>query len=337
MLKIGLIGFGFMGRMHFDNYERMMAEGRPVKLQAICDIAIEQLKNGKADGNMATSKEIYDLSAYALYDDIERMLASEELDVIDITLPTPLHADLTCSLLERGYHVMCEKPMARRTADALRMAQTARQTGKKLMIGQCLRFWPAYQYLQQCVTDKRYGEVTAGYFYRGSGAPKGWFLNEETSGGCLLDMHIHDTDVVHWLFGKPERVSTVGNKVMAGTGYDTVSSHYRFADGKVINAQADWTLEGDFGFEMGFRVNFEKANIVFRDNVLKVNPNDAPGFVPELSDDSGYYGELVYFTDTVLSGGDIIVCTPESAAQTLAIVEAEKRSADLGGEWVPLV
>lgn len=336
MLNIGLIGFGFMGRMHFDNYERLMAEGHPIALKAICDVAIEQLKNGKADGNMATSKEIYDLSAYSLYDSIEKMLENEELDMIDITLPTYLHADLTCSLLEKGYHVLCEKPIARNSADAKRMAETASRTGKKLQIGQCLRFWPAYQYLKACVEDKRYGEVTAGYFNRGSGAPKGWFLKGELSGGCMLDMHIHDTDMVHWLFGVPEKVSTIGRNILPGSGYDTVSSHYAFRDGKVINAQADWTLEGDFGFEMGFRVNFEKGNLVFSNNALKVNPNDAPGFFAELSSDSGYYGELKYFTDAILKNEAATVCTSESAARTLEIIEAETRSADQGGEWVRL-
>lgn len=336
MLKIGLIGFGFMGRMHFDNYERLMAEGHPIALKAICDVAIEQLKNAKADGNIATSKDIYDLSAYALYDSIDAMLANEELDMIDITLPTYLHAELTCSLLERGYHVFCEKPMARHSADARRMAETAARTSKLLQIGQCLRFWPAYQYLQEVVADKRYGEATAGHFYRGSGAPQGWFLKEELSGGCILDMHIHDTDMINWLFGKPEKVSAIGKKIIPGSGYDNVSSHYGYPDGKVINAQADWTLEGDHGFYMGFRVNFEKANLVFDGSVLKVNPNDAPGFVPELPATDGYYGELRHFTDSILNGRSSGVITPENAALTLEIVEAEIRSADHGGEWVKL-
>lgn len=105
MLKIGLIGFGFMGRMHFDNYVRLTEEGQPIALKAICDLRIEELKDGKAGGNMSTAQEVYDLSAYNLYDDLEKMIASEELDMIDIAVPTYLHAEMTCSLLERGYHV----------------------------------------------------------------------------------------------------------------------------------------------------------------------------------------------------------------------------------------
>ncbi|GGF61611.1 hypothetical protein GCM10010912_03520 [Paenibacillus albidus] len=334
MLKIGLIGFGFMGRMHFDNYIRLISEGYPIGLKAICDIRIDELKDGKASGNMSTSQEVYDLTPYNLYDHFEKMIAAEELDMIDLAVPTYLHAEMSCFLLEKGYHVMCEKPMALNAEDAGKMAETAVRTGNKLMIGQCLRFWPGYEYLKQCVEDRRYGAVTEGYFYRGSGSPQGWFLDETLSGGCLLDMHIHDTDMIQYLFGKPSKVSTLGRNVIPGAGQDLVSSHYYYLDGKVINAQADWTLEGDFGFYMGYRVNFERGNITFDGSTVKVNPNDAPGFVPELSSDSGYYGELVYFLNAVIKDQPIQVCTPESTAATLAVVQAEAKSAAQAGAWI---
>ncbi|GBF72254.1 hypothetical protein PA598K_00492 [Paenibacillus sp. 598K] len=336
MLKVGLIGFGFMGRMHFDNYVRLMKEGEPVELVAICDKLIDELKEGKASGNIDTGQEVYDLSTYRLYDDIETMLAAEELDVVDITLPTYLHADLTCSLLERGYHVLCEKPVAGNAADGRRMVETAERTGKTLMIGQCLRFWPAYELLKSYVEDKTFGEATAGYFFRGSGAPKGWFLDGSKSGGCMLDMHIHDTDMIHWLFGKPAKVSSIARNVIPGSAYDAVSTNYIYPDGKAINAQADWTLEGDFGFSMSYRVNFERGNLVFEQGVVKVHPNDEPGYTAELSPDMGYYRQIKYFLSSVSAGTPVAICTPESAVGSLEIIEAEVRSADQGGETVTL-
>lgn len=336
MLKVGLIGFGFMGRMHFDNYVRLAAEGLQVQLVAICDLLIEELKEGKASGNIATEQEVYDLTPYRLYDNIAAMLENEELDIVDITLPTPLHADLVCSLLEKGIHVLCEKPMASSSEEGWRMVKTAEQTGKTLMIAQCLRFWPAYEYLKACVEDNRYGAVTSGYFFRGSGSPKGWYLNGSQSGGCLTDMHIHDADMIHWLFGKPEKLSTIARNVIPGSGYDIVSTHYIYADGKVVNAQADWTLEGDFGFSMTYRVNFEGGNLHFENGQVKVFPRDEPGFIAELSDDMGYYREMKYFIESVQAGNPVSICTPESAVGTLEIIEAELRSADEGGLQVSL-
>ncbi|WP_340004318.1 Gfo/Idh/MocA family oxidoreductase [Paenibacillus sp. FSL K6-0276] len=336
MLKIGLIGFGFMGRMHFDNYVRLTEEGHPIALKAICDLRIEELKHGKADGNMSTAQEVYDLTAYNLYDDLEKMIADEELDMIDIAVPTYLHAEMACSLLERGYHVFCEKPMARTSVEAQKMVETAERSGKKLMIGQCLRFWPGYEYLKEVVETEQFGQVTEGYFYRGSGAPKDWFLDEKLSGGCIMDMHIHDTDMINYLFGRPDKVSTLGRNVLPGSGYDMASTHYFYKDAKVINAQVDWTLEGDFGFYMGYRVNFERGNVVFDGSQVKVNPNDGAGFIVELSPDAGYYRELVYFLDAIIQDKPIVICTPESAAESLEIVEAEVKSADAEGEWIIL-
>lgn len=336
MLKIGLVGFGFMGRMHFDNYERLMREGADIELTAICDIRIEELKNGGTWGNIATEQEVYDLSRYKLYDDLDKMLEQEQFDIIDITLPTPLHAELVIPLLERGIHVLCEKPVARTAEEGHKMAEAARRTGQTLMIGQCLRFWPAYEYLKACIEDGRYGAVTSASFFRGSASPQGWFLNGELSGGCMLDMHIHDTDMVNWLFGKPTAVSSIARNVIAGSAYDMVSTHYAYPDGKVVNAQADWTLQGDFGFVMGYRVNFEKGNIIFEKDVVKVNPNDAAGFVPELPGDMGYYREIKAFVEAVKKGDRVEACLPESAVESLEIVEAEIRSADQRGAWVEL-
>ncbi len=336
MLKVGLIGFGFMGRMHFDNYVRLMKEGAPVQLVAICDQLIEELKEGKASGNIATEQEVYDLSPFRLYDDIDNMLEAEELDIVDITLPTYLHADLTCSLLDKGMHVLCEKPVAGHSTDGWRMVEAAKRSGKTLMIGQCLRFWPAYELLKEVMQDGRFGAATGGYFFRGSAAPKGWFLDGAKSGGCMLDMHIHDADMIHWLFGKPQKVSSIARNVIPGSAYDNVSTNYIYADGKAINAQADWTLEGDYGFSMTYRVNFEGGNLVFENGEVKVNPNDAPGYVAELSPDMGYYRQIKYFIDAVYAGAPVEVCTPESAVGTLELIEAEIRSADQGGETVAL-
>lgn len=334
MLKVGLLGFGFMGRMHFDNYVRLMEEGAGVQLQAICDVRMDELKNAKASGNMATEKEVYDLSDYRLYSRLEDMLEQEQLDIVDVCLQTYLHADLTCMLLEKGYHVLCEKPVAGSSDEGWRMVQAAKRSGKQLMIGQCLRFWPEYEYLKACVEDGRYGKALAGQFYRGSESPTGWFLDGDLSGGCILDMHIHDADMIHWLFGKPDAVTTQALNVMPGSGYDIVSTHYSYPDGKVIHGHADWTLQGEHGFFMGYRVNFERATLVFDQNVLTVYPAEAPRFQPDLSPDAGYYREIKYFLDCVANGESTIVCTPDSAVGSLEIIEAEIRSAKENGRAV---
>jgi len=228
------------------------------------------------------------------------------------------------------------------TSDECRqMIEAAEKNGRKLMIGQCLRFWPEYEILKEYVDSGKFGKVTGAYFYRGGGSPiwsyQNWLLQKDKSGGCLLDQHIHDVDTINWLFGKPDKVSTIAKNVIPGSGYDIVFTNYIYEDGKVINAQDDWTLNGDYGFEMLYRVNFEKGNLIFKDGKLTINPNDGKSFVPEHPNEMGYYREIRYFIDCIINNEQITVAPPESTMKTIIIAEAEETSADNKGALTPVV
>ncbi len=340
MLKAGLIGIGFMGRGHLDIYERFEKENYPVKLTAICDVDGEKFKGKFLPGNIDVGNSKYDFSKYRLYTDVDEMLEKEELDFVDIALPTYLHAEVAVKALNKGLHVLCEKPMALTSADCARMIEAARRNGKKLMIAQCLRFWPEYEVLKEYVDSGRFGKVTGAYFFRGGSTPRwsyqNWLLDEKRSGGCILDQHIHDVDMINWLFGKPRYVSTIAANVIPGSGFDILSTNYIYPDGKVVNAQDDWTLNGSYGFQMLYRVNFEKGNIIYEQGVLKVNPYDGEGFTPEISKESGYYREIVYFTQALMNNTPVEVAAPESTMATIEIAEAEVESAKNGGRITPV-
>lgn len=339
-IKVGLIGVGAMGRGHFDNYVRLMEEGFPVELVALCDIVPERFAGEGTRMNIETGSRPIDASRFRTYADYREMMDKEALDYVDIALPTDLHCEATVAALDRGLHVLCEKPMARSVTECERMIAAAERNGRKLMIGQCLRFWPEYEFLKACVDDGRYGAVTCAYFFRGGGTPKwsheNWLLTKERSGGCLLDQHIHDVDTINWLFGLPEAVSTLGRNIIPGSGYDAISTQYVYPDGKVVNAQDDWTLNGDFGFEMVYRVNFETAGLIFRQDGLTVYPHDGVAFKPDLSTEQGYWNEIRYFIDAIRNETPIATASPDSTMQTIRIAEAEERSAGLKGEKLPL-
>ncbi|MFC4778176.1 Gfo/Idh/MocA family protein [Paenibacillus sp. GCM10023252] len=339
MIRIGLIGLGFMGRTHLQNYIRLEREGVPVQVVALCDMNPLAMEAGSfGEGNIDTGAEVIDFSGYARYTSYEDMIRQEQLDMVDITLPTYLHEEVSVHALRAGLHVLCEKPMAMNVEECEGMAEAADASGKQLMIGQCLRFWPAYEYLKELVQAGTYGAATSGVFTRLSDTPTwgAWLTQGDKSGGAMLDMHVHDTDMIQWLFGKPSQVSSVARNVVPGSGYDIVSTHYKYEDGKVINGQADWTMGGDFGFEMGYRVNFERGNVVFQGNQVKVNPHGEPAFYAELSEDNGYYRQLKYFVESLLADKQTDKATPLSTLESIQIVQAEIASADQNGAWVPV-
>ena len=340
MLKVGLIGLGFMGRGHLENYARLEKEGAPVKLVAVCDIEPGRLEGRDiVTGNIGVGNSV-DLSGYKKYTSYDEMLKKEQLDYVDIALPTYLHAEAAVAAMKAGCHVLCEKPMARSVQECEQMIDTARSTGKKLMTAQCLRFWPAYEFLKDCVDSGKFGPVVSAYFFRGGGTPTwswdGWLLDAPRSGGCLLDQHIHDVDMINWLFGAPDAVSANAMNVVKGSGYDAVSARYMYADGKVVCAEDDWTINGGFGFDMVFRVNFKKGSVHFGHGKVMAYPVEGDGFEPELPADNGYYREICYFIDCVLNDRPIETCAPESTRNTIAIATAEQESADRGGVLVKL-
>ena len=340
MLKVGLCGIGFMGRAHLDQYLRLEAEGVPVRVTALCDVDEKKFRGIFFEGNLDVGQAKYDFSRYRIYTDYDEMLEKETLDVVDICLPTDLHPEAAIKALKRGLHVLCEKPMALTTAECERMIAAAKESGRELMIAQCLRFWPHYVLLKEFVDRGTFGAVTGAYFFRGGGTPRwshrNWMMQRERSGGCILDQHIHDVDLVQWLFGMPEAVSTSARVVIPGSGYDIVSTNYMYPDGKVVNTQGDWTLNGEFGFTMSYRVNFEKGCLVFENGTVRVYPSDGKGYVADVPDGTGHYYEIRYFVESLLEGRPMDIATPESTKETIRLAEAEIASADRGGALVKL-
>jgi len=335
MIKVGLIGLGSMGRLRLDIYEQLEREGFPIKLVAIYDTDEEKFKGHIQESNLVDSIPVHDLSKINTYTDAE-LFYGEEMDMVDIALPTYLHDTFTVLSLNKGLHVLCEKPIALDSERGAVMVEAAKEAGKKLMIGHCLRFWSEYEYLKSVVDSGQFGQVRAATFYRGGNAPRwsyeNWMLQVEKSGGALIDLHIHDMDMIHWLFGKPEAVSA-----LCSENYDIVSAHARYPDGKIIHAHADLALPGDIGFEMSYRVHLDRATLVYQGGQLTVYPVDAPSFVHEHDGKSAYYQEIKYFAESLLSEEAVMKSPPEDSLLTLQIVEAERQSAKNGGQFVEIL
>ena len=332
--RVAIVGFGFMGRMHYGNWKKM----KGAKVVALCDANLAAFTAPVIGGNIAGADTATDFGDAAIYSDFDQMLAEAKPDVISITLPTPLHVPLTVKALRAGVSVLCEKPMALNTADCDTMlkAAAAAPDGAKLMVAHCLRFWPCYVYLKKLVDSRKYGSVVAASFRRYSAPPgwgkgKSWFTDESKSGGVALDLHIHDTDMVNFLFGMPKAVTSSAAFGKAGD-MQYISTLYDVG-GAAVTAEGSWAMTPTLGFEASFIVTFEKAVVILdakREKPLCVYPVKGEAFEPELPTGEGYEYEIKWFLD-VLQGKKVpCVITPEQSLDSVRIVDAEKKSAKTG-------
>ena len=333
MLRAGLIGFGGISKSHRKGYVRLEEMGKAC-LVCACDAdpaAFERRRVINIDGN-AKFKEPH----LHFYTDIEEMLKKEELDFLDICTPTYTHADITCEMLRRGYHVLCEKPMALSFADCEKMVQAKEKSGRELMIGQCLRFEPAYQYLKEAIDDARFGKVLSAFFSRLSPPPtwgfENWFMDESRSGGCITDLHIHDIDMARYLFGDPSAVSC---RASGHTRPHDIAHTSLLYDDMPVTVVGDWSLVGK-KFAAGYQVNFAQATVICDSNGVTVYPKDgSPSYQPELEGPDGYTGEISYFCDVIEGRVENTRNPATSAAKTVRLIEALRESSDVGGVTVP--
>ena len=329
MVKVAIIGYGGIARVHAASYVELEMENK-AKLVAVYTQNAESFdKKTAININDDNSDKTLDFHRYT---DLEEMLKNEEIDIIDICLPTHLHKQVSIEMLERGYHVLCEKPMATTYEDCMAMLDAAKKAGKRLMIGQCLHFFPEYEYLKDCVAENRFGRVKSAFFQRLSSPPlwsrDNWILKKENFGSCLHDLHIHDVDMCQYLFGVPQKIFC---KTKDGFGaMDGVTSLLMYAD-FTATIMADWSLV-NFPFSSEYRVSFEKATLVDRDGVVTVYPNEGERYQPALSGENGYTSEISHFVDVTGGERDHHKNHVRDAAETIRIIGLLAESAENGGQ-----
>lgn len=249
ILKYGFIGAGAIAGTHM----RDLAKRDDVELVAMSDI--------KEEG-MARHKERYGIDK--TYTDYRKMLATEELDAVSVCTPNRFHAKPTIDALRSGCHVLCEKPLAMNAREAARMVETARTTGRKLVVGFQYRYNPRTQFLKKAADEGQFGRIlyTRVQALRRRGIPNwGVFGNKELQGGGpLIDIGVHALEMAHYVMGSPRPVAAcgdlftyIGNKpsdriesAWRGWDYknhdveDLALGRIRFEDGAILTIEASW-------------------------------------------------------------------------------------------------
>lgn len=242
-LRVGVIGLG-MGRNHVKGYQ---AHPR-AEVVAVCD------QNAALLERMAD-----ELGVAGRYTDAEAMFAKARLDAVSVATPNKFHAPLSIAALDRGLHVLCEKPMAMNVGECEQMIAAAERAGRHLMVNFSYRFSDLSLALRQQVDAGVIGDVyfarTVWHRRRGIPGLGGSFTNIELSGGGpLIDLGVHRIDLALWWMGGPQPVAVsgatynhLGTAIGAARGAvytveDLACGMVRFANGASLLVEASWAV-----------------------------------------------------------------------------------------------
>ena len=337
-VRVAVVGLGFMGVTHLKSWLQIPE----ARLTAVCD-AVRLPLNGVlagVSGNLAGADALSIGADVKVYKSLDEVLANDDVELVDLCVPTPLHPAQAIAALRAGKHVICEKPLARTAALAREIVAAAQAASGFFLPAMCLRFWPEWVWAKQAVTQGTYGRVLAARFRRVS-EPPGWsrstYFNGEQSGGALLDLHIHDTDFVQFLFGRPKGVFSTGLTRFSGA-IDHVVTQYIFPD-TVVHAEGTWIMSSGHGFNMAYTINFEKATLDYDltrgSECLRLHEEGQPSRVITPGGADGYVTELRYMAQSILAGQPPSTVTAQDALSAVEICEAEEASIR-AGRLIPL-
>ena len=290
--KIGIIGCG--GIAHGKHMPALKNQPN-AEMVAFCDIVEERARE---------AADKFGVPGARVYTDYRELLKEESIEVVHVCTPNDSHADISIAALEAGKHVMCEKPMAKTAADARRMRDAAKRTGRKLSIGYQNRFRSDSQYLKKICSEGELGEIyyAKAHAIRRRAVPTwGVFLDEEKQGGGpLIDIGTHALDLTLWMMDNYEP------KVVLGTVFHKLSQRQNAANawgpwdpakftvedsafgmivmknGATIMLESSWALntlstgearttlcgtEGGADMQDGLRINGEKHSRLFMNQI----------------------------------------------------------------------
>lgn len=343
-LRVGIIGNGGIAHAHMDGYKAL---GEEIELVACCDIDFTKAQAYAAQYGIPNC-----------YDNCYDMLNDNELDIVSVCTWNNAHAECSIAALNAGCHVLCEKPMAMNTEEALKMKEAADKNNKLLMIGFVRRQGndaaAAIDYIEKGFLGEIY-YAKASYLRR-CGFPGGWFGNKELSGGGpLIDLGVHVIDLSRYIMGCPKPVTVFGatfDKLGArshikGTEWhsetiveeevftveDLATAMIRFDNGAVLHVEASFNLNtksncGDivfFGDKAGLSLSPFELYTEVNNQLADIVPHGCNDF------DFGrdFKREIKNFADSV-NGKAKCLATADDGVELMRILDAIYLSAQTG-------
>ena len=328
MLNVAVIGAGYIGLLH----AKAVKDSDKLNLVAL------------AERNQEVGIKAADDFGCKWFADAEEMLQSEDIDIVDICLPTFLHEEYALLAARYKKHILCEKPVALSVESFDRMTEAANRAGVKMMVAQVVRFWHEYADIKNRYEQGEFGKVKMVYANRLAQHPTwtNWMRNPKMSGGGLYDLHTHDVDYMRYIFGPAESVYAVGYKNDFGCWNHVISS-ITFKNGVKAVCEGAYEMTENFPFNMYFRITGSdktaeyqlKAGLNIKDGdqtrqeIIFETGKEPQVYTKEEYPDP-YRDEIEYFADCVANGTDPETVPLYQSREVLKMLAAINESLETG-------
>lgn len=251
-LRVAVIGVGEMGR----NHARVFSEMPEANLVAVADM------------NMAAASAAARFKGVEAYDDFDRMLDEARPEAVTIAVPTILHAEVAAKVIERGIHVLLEKPIALNVEQAREIIRKARSHGVRLAVGHVERFNPAVRALKKLLQSGQLGRT-----FQVCTRRQGPYPARIRDVGVTIDLAVHDLDIVRFVTGaEVSSLFAVTGSVIGAAFEDNVHGMLHLTNGAIASVTANWitptkirelSVIGESGM---FRVDYLTQDLFFYEN-----------------------------------------------------------------------
>jgi predicted dehydrogenase len=335
MVRIGIVGVGFMGMIHYLAAPRLQGG----KVVAVCS---RDRKKREGDwrsiqGNFGPRGEMMDLSGIKKYAELDEMLADKDIDLIDVCNPTNLHPEFALKALAAGKHVLVEKAIALEARDADAMVAAARKAGKLLMVAHVLPFFPEFAYAAQAIRGGVYGKLQGAHFKRVISRPD-WSSeigDASKTGGPAVDLHIHDTHFIGLVCGVPGQVFSTG--VIEGDAVNYLTTQYLYGPGgPAVSCSSGALAQKGRPFVHGYEIYLEKATLVYESGTCPLTLLGSDGKVEPVQLGGGgeattaFTLELEAACESVKAGKEADLLSGKLARDALVLCHKECESVKTG-------
>jgi predicted dehydrogenase len=335
MMQIGIVGIGFMGRIHFLAAQKV----KGARVTALCSRDAKKLAGDWRGirGNFGPPGQKMDLSGIKKYEHLDDLLADPDIDLVDICNPTHVHAETTIKALRAGKQVLVEKAIALEPKEADAMVKTAGSMGRLLMVAHVLPFFPEFAFAADAVRSGRYGRLLGAHFKRVISKPD-WSaeIGDATkTGGPAVDLHIHDTHFIGLVCGVPGKVFSSGIENHGAVEY--LTTQYLYGDGgPAVSCSSGAVAQKGRPFVHGYEIYLEQATLVYESGATPLTVLTADGRVKQpkpkggTEATSGFTAEIQAAVEGIKIGKEPDLLSGKLARDALLLCHKECQSVRTG-------